>query len=179
MPWGIQTFIPRTMTAEQDTFLRRALLGDKEALGELLMSYRPMVGSLVYKFLGKHELTHYEDDVVGDVLLAAVAGFKRYKPQEGASFSTWLGTVAVNQCRNFLRKGLDREVPLEYRYLDWNGEEIETSHADAAAVRGWMMEQQGESFPPMQPNNGNKRRGGLRARLKEKALRRKRKKIAP
>ena len=84
---------------EEKELVRRSQEGDEEAFGELVNKYKTKVFHLAYS------LTHDQqtaDDLAQEVFIKAYFALKRFKGQ--SEFGTWVYRIAVNHCRDFLRK---------------------------------------------------------------------------
>jgi len=79
--------------------IRRCLAGDAESFGEIVASYERRIFATIYRILG-----HSEDarDLAQEVFLRAWSKLDTFR--EGARFSTWLYTIALNLTRSELRK---------------------------------------------------------------------------
>jgi RNA polymerase sigma-70 factor (ECF subfamily) len=77
----------------------RCLAGDAESFGEIVASYERRIFATVFRILG-----HAEDarDLAQEVFLRAWSKLDTFR--EGARFSTWLYTIALNLTRSELRK---------------------------------------------------------------------------
>jgi len=85
--------------------IRRCLAGDAESFGEIVTSYERRIFATVYRILG-----HAEDsrDLAQEVFLRAWSKLETFR--EGARFSTWLYTIALNLTRSELRKRKTRRA---------------------------------------------------------------------
>lgn len=82
---------------EDVVLVERAQKGDRDAFNDLLVRYQDMVFSICYRVTGDYDVAH---DCAQETFLRV---FKKLKSFRGKSkFSTWLYTVTVNTCRNFL-----------------------------------------------------------------------------
>jgi len=73
---------------------------DPEAFGRLYdMYYQPVFG-FMYNRTGNAELAK---DLTSETFFQALKNLHRYKPQEGASFKSWLFAIAVAQVGNYYR----------------------------------------------------------------------------
>ncbi len=97
------------MEASDDDMLRRAVQGDREALGTLLgrcdrAARQGLAGRIPHRF--RTLLT--EDDVMQEAYLDAILGIGQFRSTSEGSFVSWLTTIAQ---RNLLDavKGLERE----------------------------------------------------------------------
>jgi DNA-directed RNA polymerase specialized sigma24 family protein len=112
----------KTLTpAEADERLRRAIQGDRDALGGILMDFKPVLEYKVHQYLSKFRLESHVDDLVQDIYVEAIAGFGSYDPIYG-SFNTRLRIIAYNNLVRWARDNpmLLREVP-----LDWDVETLD------------------------------------------------------
>jgi len=77
----------------------RCLAGDAESFGEIVVSYEKRIVATVYRILGNAEDSR---DLAQEVFLRAWSKLNTFR--EGARFSTWLYTIALNLTRSELRK---------------------------------------------------------------------------
>lgn len=74
---------------------------DPEAFGLLYdYYYRPIFGFLY----SKTSHTETAKDLTSETFFQALKNFHRYKPQKGASFKSWLFSIAVAQSANYYRR---------------------------------------------------------------------------
>ena len=95
---------PRPSPEREAELIRRCLTGDAESFGEIVTSYERRIFATVYRILG-----HSEDsrDLAQEVFLRAWSKLETFR--EGARFSTWLYTIALNLTRSELRKRKTRK----------------------------------------------------------------------
>jgi RNA polymerase sigma-70 factor (ECF subfamily) len=93
---------PETRT-EEDSWVRRAQKGDRQAFADLVEAY----WDRLYRWL--YQLTHDRhaaEDLAQDAFLKALANLKRFRA--GSNFGAWLFRIAhnafVNQCRSPSRR---------------------------------------------------------------------------
>jgi RNA polymerase sigma-70 factor (ECF subfamily) len=77
----------------------RCLSGDRDAFGEIVVRYEDRIFATIYRILGKAEDAR---DLAQEAFLRAWSRLETFK--EGARFSTWLYTIALNLTRSELRK---------------------------------------------------------------------------
>ena len=79
--------------------VRRCRGGDADAFGEIVLRYQDRIFATVYRIVG-----HPEDarDLAQEAFLRSFAKLDTFR--EGARFSTWLYTIALNLTRSELRK---------------------------------------------------------------------------
>ena len=85
--------------ANDDTLICRAQSGDEGAFVDLIRIYYPFVYAIV---IGIVNNPHDAEEVVQDTFLNAYRGLGQY--QEMAKFKNWLGEIARNRARSWLRK---------------------------------------------------------------------------
>ena len=90
-----------TQTDEQ--LVQRASNGDTDAFNELVSRWERPIYALAYRVIGREEDAR---DVCQEAFLRAYRGLQGFKRQ--AKFSSWLYRIAVNLCRDWLRR--DRRV---------------------------------------------------------------------
>ena len=95
-----------------------AARGDTDAFNQLVVRWEQSIQALVYRILGREEDAR---DVCQEAFLRAFRGLKGFKGQ--AKFSSWLYRIAVNLCRDWLRRERRRGViqPSEGFELDEQG----------------------------------------------------------
>jgi RNA polymerase sigma-70 factor (ECF subfamily) len=93
------TLSQRPSPEREAELIGRCLAGDAESFGEIVASYEKRIFATVYRILG-----HAEDsrDLAQEVFLRAWSKLTTFR--EGARFSTWLYTIALNLTRSELRK---------------------------------------------------------------------------
>ena len=85
--------------ANDNTLIHRAQSGDEQAFVDLIRVYYPFVYAIV---IGIVNNPHDAEEVVQDTFLNAYRGLGQY--QEMAKFKNWLGEIARNRARSWLRK---------------------------------------------------------------------------
>ena len=102
---------------ETDDLVRRARDGDHRALETLVARFDRYVFGVALLVLGDRIEAQ---DAAQEALIKAVRGLKRYDGR--AAFSTWLYRIAVNTCRDTLRRHARRpEVALDDASLTSSG----------------------------------------------------------
>ena len=93
---------------EQQAALARARLGDHDALGQLLESFRPYVRYLV-RALGGERLRPRlgESDLIQDALLEAHRSFEKFRGSTVAELTGWLRRIVVRSAGHSLRNHLE------------------------------------------------------------------------
>ena len=99
-PWG------RDESDEQ--LMLNAGQGDRKAFDELVRRYSSRMVNVAYQVLGDREMA---EDVAQETFLRAYKSAARYR--QISKFSTWLYTIALNLCRNELRRRKFKTYSLE------------------------------------------------------------------
>ena len=94
--------------AIDNTLIHRAQSGDEGAFVDLIRVYYPFVYAIV---IGIVNNPHDAEEVVQDTFLNAYRGLAQY--QEMAKFKNWLGEIARNRARSWLRKQRIDTVPID------------------------------------------------------------------
>jgi len=82
--------------------------GDKAAFAELIRRHQDKILSLSYRFAGSWDSA---EDIRQETFLRVWKASRHYKPK--AKFTTWLYSIAINQCIDSHRKSNRRIIPLE------------------------------------------------------------------
>jgi RNA polymerase sigma-70 factor, ECF subfamily len=82
-----------------DSLLRTRPAGDSEVIEAIVLGYRAPVYRLALSILNDADEA---EDAVQDTFLRAAAAIYRY--QVGTNFKAWIYTIAINTCRDYLRK---------------------------------------------------------------------------
>ncbi len=82
--------------------------GDRDAFGELVRRYSSRMVNVAYQVVGDRELA---EDIAQETFLRAYKSAARYR--QISKFSTWLYTIALNLCRNELRRRKFKTYSLE------------------------------------------------------------------
>jgi RNA polymerase sigma-70 factor (ECF subfamily) len=92
---------PTLACDEFGALVRRAVAGDRSALGELLIDHYDVVARRVQRVLPKWLTDQLSiDDLVQQSFVAAIANIKLYKEQSPQSFAAWLDAIAECQVQN-------------------------------------------------------------------------------
>jgi len=82
-----------------EALVERAAAGDTEAFNQLVTRWEHTIHGLAYRVLGREEDAR---DVTQEAFLRAYRGLARFKGQ--ARFSSWLYRIALNLCRDWMRR---------------------------------------------------------------------------
>lgn len=95
--------VPTTWTDEE--LVARSKAGDAESFNQLVKRWERPIFALAYRTLGREEDAR---DVTQETFLRAFRALSGFKGD--AKFSSWLYRIALNLCRDWMRK--DRRAPL-------------------------------------------------------------------
>lgn len=93
------------MTRTDEELVALATAGDMDSFNQLVSRWERPMYALAYRTIGREEDAR---DVVQDTFLRAYRGLKGFKGQ--AKFSSWLYRIALNLCRDWMRR--ERRAPL-------------------------------------------------------------------
>ena len=85
--------------AKDNTLIHRAQAGDEGAFAELMREHYPFVYAIVTRIVKN---SHDAEEVVQDTFLNAYRGLTRL--EDATKFKSWLGEIAQNCGRNWIRK---------------------------------------------------------------------------
>jgi RNA polymerase sigma-70 factor (ECF subfamily) len=93
------------MTRSDEELVARSVSGDADSFNQLIVRWERPIYALAYRVLG-----HEEDarDVCQDTFLRAYRALPGFKGQ--AKFSSWLYRIALNLCRDWIRR--QRRTPV-------------------------------------------------------------------
>ena len=94
--------------AKDNTLIHRVQSGDEGAFVELIRVYYPFVYAIVIRIVNN---PHDAEEVVQDTFLNVYRGLEQY--QEMEKFKNWLGEIARNRARSWLRKQRIDTVPID------------------------------------------------------------------
>ena len=102
----------RAVSKEEDMMLiHRALNNDQSAYRTLMKKYRKLVQNLIYKMISNKDDV---EDLTQEAFIKAFNSLDKFDME--FAFSTWLYTIASNNCIDYLRKkklntfSLDKEI---------------------------------------------------------------------
>jgi len=109
----------------------RAQQGDRAAFEELVRLHQKRVFAIVSGILRRREDI---EDVAQQVFLKVYLSLRRFNQR--SAFSTWLYKVAVNECRDYLRKKRARPLVYEADLSEEAARSLAQHGGDAANVPG-------------------------------------------
>jgi RNA polymerase sigma-70 factor (ECF subfamily) len=93
------------MSSTDEELVARSQGGDMESFNQLVMRWERPIYALAYRTIGREEDAR---DVCQETFLRAFRALKGFKGQ--AKFSSWLYRIALNLCRDWLRR--ERRQPV-------------------------------------------------------------------
>jgi RNA polymerase sigma-70 factor, ECF subfamily len=93
------------MAWTDEELVARSVQGDTESFNELVLRWERPIYALAYRVLGREDDAR---DVCQDTFLRAFRGLDAFKGE--AKFSSWLYRIALNLCRDAIRR--ERRTPL-------------------------------------------------------------------
>jgi RNA polymerase sigma-70 factor (ECF subfamily) len=88
-----------------EELVARSIEGDLDSFNQLVVRWERPIYALAYRVIGREEDAH---DVCQETFLRAFRAIKGFKGQ--AKFSSWLYRIALNLCRDWMRR--ERRAPL-------------------------------------------------------------------
>lgn len=106
LPGKETRLVPIARTDEE--LVARSIEGDKDSFNQLITRWERPIYALAYRVIGREEDAR---DVCQDTFLRAYRALPGFKGQ--AKFSSWLYRIALNLCRDWIRKQRrTRTVPM-------------------------------------------------------------------
>ena len=105
------------MTRTDEELVARAQGGDVESFNQLIVRWERPIYALAYRVIGREEDAR---DVCQDAFLRAYRALPGFKGQ--AKFSSWLYRIALNLCRDWIRR--QRRTPVSQLPEDIDASEL-------------------------------------------------------
>ncbi len=105
------------MTRTDEELVARAQGGDVESFNQLIVRWERPIYALAYRVIGREEDAR---DVCQDAFLRAYRALPGFKGQ--AKFSSWLYRIALNLCRDWIRR--QRRAPVQQLPEDTEASEL-------------------------------------------------------
>ncbi len=99
--WGLGLLEAPREELDESSWIKRCQNGDKDAFEPLVRQNAGKIQRLVWGMLG--ERREDTDDVVQEIFLKAYLALPKFRGD--ARFSTWVYRIAVNHCRDYLKRG--------------------------------------------------------------------------
>jgi RNA polymerase sigma-70 factor (ECF subfamily) len=115
------------MTRTDEELVARAQGGDVESFNQLIVRWERPIYALAYRVIGKEEDAR---DVCQDAFLRAYRALPGFKGQ--AKFSSWLYRIALNLCRDWIRR--QRRAPVSQMPEDTDASELAAETGPAESI---------------------------------------------
>ena len=83
----------------EDSLLKKAKNGDKDAFNLMVIKYQPRIMSVLYGFLKTHSDA---EDLTQQTFIKAWTNLEKFRGD--SSFYTWIYRIAINLAKNFVKK---------------------------------------------------------------------------
>src|SRR6185295_8566402 len=93
------------MTATDEELVARSIRGDADSFNQLILRWERPIFALAYRTIGREEDAR---DVCQETFLRAFRALPGFRGQ--AKFSSWLYRIALNLCRDWMRR--ERRTPI-------------------------------------------------------------------
>src|SRR5438876_8512083 len=93
------------MTSTDEELVARSIGGDADSFNELILRWERPIYALAYRTIGREEDAR---DVCQETFLRAFRALPGFRGQ--AKFSSWLYRIALNLCRDWIRR--ERRTPV-------------------------------------------------------------------
>src|SRR5712692_5784482 len=93
------------MTWSDEELVTRSIGGDADSFNQLVLRWEPPIYALAYRVIGREEDAR---DVCQETFLRAFRALSGFRGQ--AKFSSWLYRIALNLCRDWVRR--ERRTPV-------------------------------------------------------------------
>src|SRR5256885_11602096 len=93
------------MTSTDEELVARSIRGDNESFDQLILRWERPIYALAYRTIGREEDAR---DVCQETFLRAFRALPAFRGQ--AKFSSWLYRIALNLCRDWIRR--ERRTPI-------------------------------------------------------------------
>src|SRR5260370_39992161 len=111
------------MTWTDEELVAKSIGGDAESFNELILRWERPIYALAYRTIGREEDAR---DVCQETFLRAFRGLPRFRGQ--AKFSSWLYRIALNLCRDWMRR--QRRTPVGQAPEDVDAIELAAATAE-------------------------------------------------
>ena len=100
------------MTWTDEELVARSIRGDAESFNQLILRWERPIYALAYRTIGREEDAR---DVCQETFLRAFRALPGFRGQ--AKFSSWLYRIALNLCRDWMRR--ERRAPVVQAPEEW------------------------------------------------------------
>ncbi|MFB3853468.1 MAG: RNA polymerase sigma factor [Vicinamibacterales bacterium] len=122
------------MTVTDEELVAQSLAGDTESFNQLIVRWERPIYALAYRVIGREDDAR---DVCQETFLRAFRGLPAFKGQ--AKFSSWLYRIALNLCRDWIRR--DRRAPFTAAPDGVDLVEIAAERGSVESMEDYLMRQ--------------------------------------
>src|SRR5512144_2562992 len=115
------------MTSTDEELVARSIRGDSESFGQLILRWERPIFALAYRTIGREEDAR---DICQETFLRAFRALPAFRGQ--AKFSSWLYRIALNLCRDWIRR--ERRAPVVQAPEDVDLMELAASTEPAESI---------------------------------------------
>ena len=101
-----------TMSWTDEELVARCVEGDTESFNALMQRWERPIYRLAYRLIGREDDAR---DVCQETFLRAFRGLKNFRSE--AKFSSWLYRIAINLCRDWVRRARRTPRALHHKIL--------------------------------------------------------------
>lgn len=117
--------------------ISRAKNGDKQAFGELALTYRKSICGLAFRIIAD---LHEAEDITQNVFIRAYLALPSFTPNHENSFKSWLLTITSRLCIDYIRRNrkwteMQPDQELEFASTDKNIPDIIVDTEDKRLLR--------------------------------------------
>ena len=115
------------MTSTDEELVARSIGGDADSFNQLVLRWERPIYALAYRTIGREEDAR---DVCQETFLRAFRALPGFRGQ--AKFSSWLYRIALNLCRDWVRR--ERRTPIVQTPDDIDVMELAVAHAPSGSI---------------------------------------------
>jgi RNA polymerase sigma-70 factor (ECF subfamily) len=126
---------------DDSTLAEGARRGDREAFQRLLERHYALIYRLAYRYVGS---AADAEDIAQDVCVTLATKIGRFRG--GSRFTTWLASIVINRCRDFLRRRKSSARLVESYVALREAEDADQADSDRRAA--WLH----DTLQSLEPN---------------------------
>src|SRR5215203_3128860 len=123
------------MTSTDEELVARSISGDADSFNELILRWERPIYALAYRTIGREEDAR---DVCQETFLRAFRALPAFRGE--AKFSSWIYRIALNLCRDWIRR--QRRAPVTQVPEDMDLGELAAEHGPSETVEDLVIRRQ-------------------------------------
>ncbi len=128
---------------DEENIIRNCLDGDAESYSILVNRYKTMIYNVAFRMVGDEDTAK---DLAQESFIAAYKGLRQFR--FGSKFSSWLYSIALNKCRDYLKMAKNLVSTDELPDMDLlSGSETSPERAAAEAQDKDILQQALDALP--------------------------------